>query len=109
MTEVECQVVRWVAEEPQPGLVEARMVDADGRVWSFIDKEPIFCKQLVTRSTRFPVAAIIRCEVVGHELLADGREVVESHNAELVLVGDGTDLVHAQMVLRTTDGRERLG
>jgi hypothetical protein len=40
MPEVEYQVVRWVADEPQPGLVEAQLTDSDGRIWSFIDKEP---------------------------------------------------------------------
>jgi hypothetical protein len=37
---VACQVVRWVADEPRPGLVEAQLTDSDGRVWSFTDKEP---------------------------------------------------------------------
>src|ERR1700722_14724081 len=28
--EVACQIVRWVADEPQPGLVEAQLTDSDG-------------------------------------------------------------------------------
>jgi hypothetical protein len=77
VAEVACQIVRRVADEPQPGLVEAQLTDSDGRVWSFTDKEPYFCSQeIVVRLSRFPVAAAIRCQVIGHELLADGREVV---------------------------------
>ena len=77
MAAVACQVVRWVADEPQPGLVEAQLTDSDGRLWSFIDKEPIFWSgETVSRLSRFPIAGAIRCQVIGHEVLADGREVV---------------------------------
>jgi hypothetical protein len=71
-----CQVVRWVADEPQPGLVEAQFADAAGQMWSFIDKEPIFCAEPVGKRSRFPVAAAIRCQIIRREILADGREVV---------------------------------
>jgi hypothetical protein len=77
MAAVQCQVVRWVADEPQPGLVEAQLTDSDGRLWRFIDKEPIFWPRVaVTRLSQFPVAGAIRCQIIGHEVLADGREVV---------------------------------
>jgi hypothetical protein len=77
MAAVACQVVRWVADEPQPGLVEAQLTDSDGRLWSFIDKEPVFWSQeAVGRLSRFPVAGAIRCQIIGHAVLADGREVV---------------------------------
>ncbi len=76
VAEVACQVVRRVADGPWPGLVEAQLTDSDGRVWSFTDKEPVFCSQEIGRLPRFPVAAAIQCQVVGHEVLADGREAV---------------------------------
>ena len=77
MAAVGCQLARWVAHEPQPGLVEAQLTDSDGQLWSFIDKEPIFWSQeTVSRLSRFPVAGAIRCQVIGHEVLGDGREVV---------------------------------
>jgi hypothetical protein len=75
MPEVECQVVRWIADEPQPGLVEAQLTDADGQLWSFIDKEPIFCRDPVGKHAPFPVAGVIRCQVIDHEAGADGHEV----------------------------------
>jgi hypothetical protein len=84
---VACQVVRWVADEPQPGLVEAQLVDSDGRVWSFIDKEPIFRSDGADRPMRFPVAAAIRCRIIGRTTLADGREVVTVDTAS----PDGVD------------------
>jgi hypothetical protein len=76
MTAVACQIVRWVADEPQPGLVEAHLTDADGRLWVFVDKEPIFCSQDVSRLGPFPIAGAIRCQIIDHETLTDGRQVV---------------------------------
>ena len=77
MAEVACQIVRWVADEPQPGLVEAQLTGSDGRLWSFIEKEPMFWSEAtVSRLSRFPVAAAIRFQVIGREVLADGQEVV---------------------------------
>lgn len=76
MPTVRCEIVRWVADEPQPGLVEARLVDADGRVWTFIDKEPMFAPRPLRQPRTFPVPAIIRCQVLEREQLPDGREVV---------------------------------
>ena len=65
-----------MADKPQPGLVEAHLTDIDGRVWSFIDKEPVFCSHPVSRLARLPVAGAIRCQIVGQEILSDGRRVV---------------------------------
>jgi hypothetical protein len=61
--EVRCNVVRWVADEPQPGLVEAELTDVDGRTW-FIDKTAIFRRGVLTPSSSYPVGGTIRCEVL---------------------------------------------
>lgn len=76
MPKVRCQLVRWVADEPQPGLVEARLVDAAGRTWSFIDKEPIFCVEPMRQPRAFPQPGLIRCEVLDRDELEGGRDVV---------------------------------
>jgi hypothetical protein len=72
-----CELTRWLADEPQPGLVEARMTDASGRTWLFVDKPPIFTNQVISPATAFPVAAGIRCEVAGRYQRDDGQAVVE--------------------------------
>jgi hypothetical protein len=76
MTEVACELVRWVNDEPQPGLVEAQLVDSAGRLWSFIDKAPIFSAEAIAAWSTFPIAAAIRCEVIGQDTADDGSEVV---------------------------------
>ena len=89
VTAVVCQVVRWVSDEPQPGLVEAQVEDAAGTVWSFIDKEPIFC---AVTPTTYPVAGIIRCTIVATEADSDGREVavIDTGRPDGVASVDGT-------------------
>jgi hypothetical protein len=76
MAAVACQVVRRVADELQPGLVEAQLTDSDGRSWSFIDKEPVFCPEEAVRAARLPVAAAIRCRIIRRDILADGQVVM---------------------------------
>jgi hypothetical protein len=40
-TAVVGQAVRWASDEPQPGLVEARLRDVRGRKWVFIGKAAV--------------------------------------------------------------------
>lgn len=64
MNAVKCEVVRWLSDEPQPGWVEASMVDAQGRRWSFFDKPAIFSDEGIGQSSEFPLPGMIRCEIV---------------------------------------------
>jgi hypothetical protein len=84
MAEVECEVVRIVDEDAFPLVVEVRLVDAAARSWPFIDKEPIFG---IDSSCGIPARGVIRCEVVTHEVLLDGRSVVVINTA----IPDGLD------------------
>lgn len=59
-----CLITRWVADEPQPGVVEARALDAHGQEWVFVDKSAVFSRELLTRDTAYPAAGIIGCEVI---------------------------------------------
>ena len=76
MTAVRCQIVRWISDDPQPGLVEARLIDADGRVWAFVDKQAMFSKSILAPSTTFPVPGMIRCLVSGLDPEANRDQVV---------------------------------
>lgn len=69
MLYLRCQAVRWVDDEPFPGLVEVRFVDADGREWSFVDKAAVFeDADRLSRSANYPVPVEIRCETVGGDV-----------------------------------------
>jgi hypothetical protein len=77
MNAVKCEVVRWLSDEPQPGWVEASMVDAQGRRWSFFDKPAILSDQGIVKSSEFPLSGLIRCEIVPANQRDGGVEVVE--------------------------------
>ena len=64
MPQVRCQIVRWVADDPQPGLVEAQIIDVDGHVWGFVDKTAIFSAEVLFPTSSYPVRGVIRCEIV---------------------------------------------
>jgi hypothetical protein len=65
MDSVRCELIRWVSDDPQPGWVEARLVDAEGVERSFLDKWVIFTVDRVSPTSSFPIPAMIRCEVLG--------------------------------------------
>jgi hypothetical protein len=62
---VHARAVRWVGDEPFPGVVEVELTDADGRDWSFRDKSPVFDRKgLLGSSARYPVNISIACTVL---------------------------------------------
>jgi hypothetical protein len=69
MSEVSVQIVRWVDDNPQPGVVEARLRDVSGREWVFVDKWPIFAEEDLEAESNYPRPGVMRCEVV-----ASGRD-----------------------------------
>jgi len=89
-----CQLVRWVSDEPQPGWIETRLADVNGRSWVFRDKPPLFGGQDARNDTQYPVDAGIRCEVVARRFLPDGLEVVRISTAyDGVESEDGVDQI----------------
>ena len=73
---------RWVADEPQPGLVEVSMVDAHGKRWTFIDKTAIFTAETITARSGFPRDTLIGCEELGRRIEQDGREIATISTAQ---------------------------
>jgi hypothetical protein len=59
-----CEITRWMADEPFPGIVEARARDTNGQDWVFIDKSAIFSAEALTGATKYPVDGVIGCNVV---------------------------------------------
>ncbi|WP_416874208.1 hypothetical protein [Kitasatospora sp. SC0581] len=66
------EAVRWVDDEPQPGVVEVCFTDADGRRWSIIGKTAMFGTDQalgpgawIEADSPFPFPADIDCTVLG--------------------------------------------
>jgi hypothetical protein len=50
-------IVRYIGDEPQPGIVECTLEDAHGRQWSFVEKTAIVSAEPLDASTSYPRVA----------------------------------------------------
>ncbi len=75
MIAVRVTITRFV-DDSQPGWVECKLVDAWGREWSFIEKEPVVSLVALDASSNYPQPGVIGCLIVERKQDADGREVV---------------------------------
>jgi len=83
MPEVYIRAVRWVANDPQPGIVECRLVDADGVEHVLIDKSSIFdAANRLRPDASYPIEMTLTCRVVSE---GEADLVVElAHHVESV-------------------------
>lgn len=56
-------IVRFVDEEPQPGIVECELVDADGKLHRFVEKTAVVSSDHLFRDNDYPRAGALACEV----------------------------------------------
>lgn len=75
MPNLRVQIVRFVDEEPQPGIVESRFRDAHGVIHTIIDKVPIFTTAALWSDSEYPQPGIARCEVLERLLSPQGDPV----------------------------------
>ncbi|MFJ6934767.1 hypothetical protein [Streptomyces sp. NPDC101132] len=60
-----CDAVRWIGDEPFPGLIEVRITDVHNRQWSVIDKAAVFDDAgNLTPSSNYPVRVKVLCEIL---------------------------------------------
>ncbi len=76
MLELAIQVVRFVDEAPQPGVVACEFVDAEGRCHTLIDKVPGFSAKPLDARSAYPQAGVVRCEALARWRDAAGRDLV---------------------------------
>ena len=80
---IKARMERWVADEPQPGLVEVSLVDAYGKKWIFVDKTASFSRDVLTAASSYPRETRIGCEELRCEVEPSGREIVTVTTARL--------------------------
>jgi hypothetical protein len=68
------EITRYVSDD-QPGFVECRLIDANGRSWLFVDKVPVVCLEDVDATSSYPRPGIIACEIVSRRVV-NGKEIV---------------------------------
>jgi hypothetical protein len=91
--ELRCEAVRWVDDEPFPGIVEVQFADAAGQRWSLIDKTAIFTRSAeLAPSSDYPVEVTVACVPLGSaDRLADDEPVTVSLTPDGVTTPDGQD------------------
>jgi len=80
------QIVRFVDEEPQPGVVESQFRDAQGEVHSIIDKTPLFTTADLWSDSDYPQPGFIECHVLERILGSGGnllRVSIEAYHFDL--------------------------
>ncbi|MFJ3963125.1 hypothetical protein [Streptomyces sp. NPDC090036] len=93
MVELRAEAVRWVDDEPFPGVVEVRFTDAAGRRWSLVDKAPVFDAQgALGPDSAYPLEVSVACVIIGSaRLQEDGEVVTVSTTPHGVAATDGRD------------------
>lgn len=73
------QIVRWVSDEPQPGIIECRFTDRFGHEWTIVEKTayvwfagPMWA---VNADSLYPIACLIPGKVVSR-IEHEGRIVL---------------------------------
>jgi hypothetical protein len=77
MFEIGVMIVRWVSDDPQPGIVECELTDRFGKVWRFIEKSAVVSSENLSSESRYPRPGVIPCQVIGRSRDESGREVAE--------------------------------
>ena len=70
---VRVSIVRWVDDEPQPGIVECMLVDRFGNDWKFIEKCAVVSAAPLSNNSTYPQPGVVGCRVIS-AASDDGRE-----------------------------------
>lgn len=73
---VRARIQRWVSCEPQPGLVEVTVTDANSKRWTFVDKAVYFSSEELVADSGYPRDGVVACIEIGRRIDTHGREVV---------------------------------
>ena len=84
MTGMEVSIVRYISDDPQPGIVECQFQDAYGRRWSFIEKTLVVSVQQLDAHSVYPQRGVTPCRIVQRFSDAAGREVIRIDCVESV-------------------------
>jgi len=73
---IKVKILRYISDDPQPGIVECQLEDANGNRWLFVEKTAIVSAAHLDAKTSYPQPGIIACEVVRRGRDSAGREVI---------------------------------
>lgn len=76
------QITRWVDDDPQPGVVECRIVDRFGREWLFIEKSAVVTAADLSSASVYPQPGVIGCTIVSRGHDESNRAIAEIDTEE---------------------------
>jgi hypothetical protein len=84
MTGMKVSIVRYIGDDPQPGIVECQFQDAYGRRWSLIEKTLVVSVEQLDAHSVYPQRGVTVCKIVQRFPDAAGREVIRINTVEWV-------------------------
>ena len=84
MTGLKVSIVRYISDDPQPGIVECQFQDAYGRRWSFIEKTLVVSVEQLDAHSVYPQRGVTACIIVQRLPDGAGREVIRVNTVESV-------------------------
>jgi hypothetical protein len=76
------QIVGYLGDDPQPGVVECELFDAAGKRHAFIEKVPMVSLENLTGSDKYPREGAVACEILARRLDANGQEIIRVTTAK---------------------------
>jgi hypothetical protein len=76
MIGIRVSITRYVSDDPQPGIVECELFDANQRRWKFVEKTAVVCLDDLNCQSRYRQPGIIGCTIVKRDVDAEGREIL---------------------------------
>jgi hypothetical protein len=64
MLAVKVKIVRYLSDDPQPGVVQCELEDAHGQRWSIVEKTAIVSTADLDARSSYPQQGLIGCEIV---------------------------------------------
>ena len=76
------QIVRYLGDDPQPGVVECELFGVAGKRHAFIEKVPMVSLENLTGNDKYPREGAVACEILARPLDANGREITRVTTAK---------------------------
>jgi hypothetical protein len=75
MPRLRVQIVRFVDQEPQPGIIECVFRDAEDQTHTIIDKIPMFTTAALGADSNYPQPAEVVCGLLERITASDNRRL----------------------------------
>src|SRR4051812_8270211 len=67
-------IVRWVDDEPWPGIVECKLADRFGKDWTILEKHAVVSVAGLSSDSAYPQPGTIACRFITGGIDNNGRE-----------------------------------